>query len=75
MKVKIDIECTPEEARQFMGLPDLTPMQNEWMQKMQSLSGGAGTQDFFEMWAQMGMQGMEQWQKFVAMAEDHKNKK
>ena len=26
MKVTIDIDCTPEEARRFMGLPDLTPV-------------------------------------------------
>jgi len=24
MKVRIDIDCTPEEARAFFGLPDLT---------------------------------------------------
>lgn len=27
MKVTIDIDCTPLEARQFVGLPDVQPMQ------------------------------------------------
>ena len=27
MKVKIDIDCTPEEARAFFGLPDVKPLQ------------------------------------------------
>ncbi len=27
MKVTIEIDCTPEEARSFMGLPDVRPMQ------------------------------------------------
>ena len=27
MKMTIDVECTPAEARQFLGLPDLQPMQ------------------------------------------------
>ncbi len=27
MKITIDIDCTPGEARQFMGLPDLEPLQ------------------------------------------------
>jgi hypothetical protein len=27
MKVTIEIDCTPLEARQFMGLPDVQPMQ------------------------------------------------
>lgn len=31
MKVTIDIDCTPEEARAFLGLPDVGPMQDEIM--------------------------------------------
>jgi hypothetical protein len=27
MKVTIEIDCTPDEARVFMGLPDVKPMQ------------------------------------------------
>jgi hypothetical protein len=27
MKITVDIDCTPSEARQFMGLPDLEPLQ------------------------------------------------
>ena len=26
MKVTVDVDCTPEEARRFLGLPDLTPV-------------------------------------------------
>jgi len=26
MKVKIEIDCTPQEARSFFGLPDLEPL-------------------------------------------------
>ena len=35
MKVNVEIECTPLEARQFFGLPDVSPMQNAVMDKMQ----------------------------------------
>ena len=35
MKVTIDIDCTPEEARRFMGLPDLTPVHQAYVAKMQ----------------------------------------
>lgn len=35
MKVKFDIECTPEEARQFLGLPDVAPMQDALMGEME----------------------------------------
>ncbi|GEC14684.1 DUF6489 family protein [Nitrobacter winogradskyi] len=35
MKMNIEIECTPLEARQFLGLPDVQPMQNAVMDKLQ----------------------------------------
>jgi hypothetical protein len=35
MKVNIEIDCTPLEARQFVGLPDLQPMQTAVMDKLQ----------------------------------------
>ena len=31
MKVTIEIDCTPEEARAFLGMPDIRPMQDEIM--------------------------------------------
>lgn len=34
MKVKIDVDMTPIEARELMGLPDVRPMQEAWLQKM-----------------------------------------
>jgi Family of unknown function (DUF6489) len=35
MKVNIEIDCTPLEARQFFGLPDVMPMQVAVMDKLQ----------------------------------------
>ena len=35
MKVTFDIDCTPEEARKFLGLPDVAPMQEAVMKQMQ----------------------------------------
>lgn len=35
MKVNIEIDCTPLEARQFFGLPDVSPMQTAVMEKLQ----------------------------------------
>jgi hypothetical protein len=35
MKVNVEIDCTPLEARQFFGLPDVSPMQMAVMDKMQ----------------------------------------
>lgn len=35
MKVNVNIECTPIEARQFFGLPDITPLQEKMMKIME----------------------------------------
>ena len=35
MKVNIEIECTPVEARQFFGLPDLEPLQAAGTERLQ----------------------------------------
>lgn len=34
MKIKIDVDMTPIEARELMGLPDVRPMQEAWLKKM-----------------------------------------
>lgn len=36
MKVTVEIECTPDEARQFFGLPDVKPMQEAMMGKLET---------------------------------------
>jgi hypothetical protein len=35
MKVTINIDCTPEEARTFMGLPDVQPLQQTMLAEME----------------------------------------
>ena len=35
MKVSIDIDCTPEEARAFFGLPDVGPMQQALLKDLE----------------------------------------
>lgn len=35
MKVTINIDCTPEEARTFMGLPDVQPLQQTMMAEVE----------------------------------------
>lgn len=35
MKCKMEIECTPEEARAFFGLPDVQPLQQRVMAEVE----------------------------------------
>lgn len=34
MKFQINIDCSPEEAREFFGLPDVLPMQQDLMEEV-----------------------------------------
>lgn len=35
MKITVNVDCTPAEARQFMGLPDVEPMQKAAMAEIE----------------------------------------
>lgn len=35
MKFNFDIECSPEEARRFLGLPDVTPLHDSMLKEME----------------------------------------
>ena len=63
MKVTFDIDCTPEEARRFLGLPDLTPVHDAYLQKMTALvSEGVTPSTVTEMmrsWSPMGEAGTQ----------------
>ncbi len=54
MKVVIDIDCTPEEARAFFGLPDLGPLQKEMIaqlqERMKSAMGAMDPEAIVKAW-------------------------
>ena len=35
MTITINIDCTPTEAREMLGLPDLQPLQNAWLAEIE----------------------------------------
>jgi hypothetical protein len=35
MKLTVEVDCTPEEARRFLGLPDVKPLQAAAMAKIE----------------------------------------
>ena len=46
MKITIDVDCTPEEARVFMGLPDVAPLQEAMLDQMKAqMQKAASTMD------------------------------
>ncbi|MGD9537830.1 MAG: DUF6489 family protein [Alphaproteobacteria bacterium] len=67
MKLHIDIDCTPEEARAFFGLPDVAPMQKAMMadieQRMKSAIAEMDPEALMRMWGPSMMKGFEELQK------------
>ena len=69
MKFTVDVECTPEEARRFLGLPDLSPVHEAYIDKMKSyVSDGASAElfaDVMKAWAPMNEAGMAMWRQML----------
>lgn len=67
MKITVDIDCTPDEARHFLGLPDVKPMQDAMMQEIQErMRANLQAMDpetMLKTWLPAGIQSMEQMQK------------
>jgi len=65
MKVTVDVDCTPEEARRFMGLPDLSSLHEAYLEKMRSMMTEGLTPDvmteMMKNWGPMGEAGMGMW--------------
>lgn len=71
MKITFDIDCTPEEARRFLGFPDVSAAQDrlmaEWEEKMRTVMekamSGEDPAALMKMWNPMGNDAMDGIQK------------
>ncbi len=72
MKIHVDIDCTPEEARTFLGLPDLGPIQqtfvDEMSKRMGEIMAKMDPESVFRAWMPQGMGGWEEWRKMWEQA-------
>lgn len=68
MKVTVDVNCTPEEARRFLGLPDLGPVHALYLEKMKEMMEEGITPDTIEKlmrnWGPMSEAGLSTWTRF-----------
>ncbi len=69
MKVTIEIDCTPEEARRTMGLPDVTPLHDKYLDALGQAMDGTVRPELIEQmvrsWAPMGEAGMAMWRRLL----------
>jgi hypothetical protein len=69
MKFNFDIECTPDEARRFLGLPDVLPLQERMMKELENRMAenirSMDPESFIKSWFPGGnsLQGFQDMQK------------
>ena len=72
MKVNIEIDCSPEEARRFMGLPDVDKANavyvDAFAKAMQGASNVDQLQEYAKQLAPMGQMGLKMFQQFMETA-------
>lgn len=65
MKISCDVDCTPEEARRFLGLPDISPVHEAYVSRMtKAVSDGLTPEILSETvrsWGPMSDAGTQIW--------------
>lgn len=69
MKVTVEVDCTPEEARRFLGLPDVSKANDAYVEAVLKAMQGVGNLDQLQQLtrqiAPMGELGMKLFQQFI----------
>lgn len=72
MKVTVEVDCTPVEARAFMGLPDVTPLNEQIVAEMQarltSNMSMLAPEELMKNWMAFGVGAQEQFRNLMATA-------
>jgi hypothetical protein len=69
MNISMNIDCSPEEARRLMGLPDMGPIHDLYLDRMKQAMTEGLTPEMFEQlvrnWSPMGEMGMNAWKQLI----------
>lgn len=69
MKISVEIDCSPEEARRFMGLPDVSALNEHMMSEMQkrldSNMALLSPDELVKSWLTFGAGAQEQFRKLM----------
>ena len=72
MKVTIEVDCTPQEARAALGLPDVTALNekliDEMQKRMTSNMAALQPEELMKNWPAFGGAAQEQFAKLMAAA-------
>jgi hypothetical protein len=69
MKMSVEIDCTPEEARRFLGLPDVSVLNDHIVAEMQKQLGSnmamLAPDELVKNWMAYGQGAQEQFRKLM----------
>ena len=72
MKMNIEIDCTPAEARAFMGLPDVAPLNehlvSEMQKRMDQNIASMKPEELMKTWTSFGLQAQDQFRRLMESA-------
>lgn len=72
MKITFDVDCTPIEARSFLGLPDLSPVHDKFLKTVMEAMDNAGSVDqmqaMLKSFSPMGDAGMNLFKQMMDMS-------
>jgi hypothetical protein len=72
MKVTVEIDCTPQEARGFLGLPDVTDLNEhlvaEMKKRMDANVAMLAPDELMKNWMTFGGQASDQFMKLMTAA-------
>lgn len=69
MKLSIEVDCTPEEARRFMGLPDVSSLNDhlvaEMRKQLETNIAMLAPEELLKNWMSFGAGAQEQFRKLM----------
>jgi hypothetical protein len=69
MKINVEIDCTPAEARAFLGLPDVTPLNDamvaEMQKRMEANVSAMQPEELMKTWTSFGLQAQDQFRRLM----------
>ena len=72
MKVTVEVDCTPAEARAFMGLPDVEPLNDhlvsEMKRRMDENINAMQPEELMKTWTSFGLQAQDQFRRLMETA-------
>ena len=72
MKVNVEMECTPAEARHFLGLPDVQPLNDhlvaEMQKRMDANMSAMQPEELMKTWTTIGLQAQDQFRQLMQAA-------